>query len=179
MKNLLLIFLLIISAAARGQITNASLTASGLTCSMCNKAIYKALLKVPSIEKVDVDVNNATFNIAFKTSSNISIDDVKNAVENAGFSVASMKVTATFSKQEVNNDVHVTLNGTRLHFLNVQKQTLNGNETFTVVDKDYLPLKEYRKYGKYTKMECFKTGKMASCCPDKLTEGERIYHVTL
>src|SRR4051812_14577911 len=103
MKKILIVLLLLWSIPAFSQIKSASLTASGLTCSMCSKAIYKALLKVPFIESVAPNVEKSFFFIQFKEGSKVVIDDVKKAVENAGFSVASMQVTAFFNSVEIYN----------------------------------------------------------------------------
>jgi len=161
------------------QIKSASLRASGLTCSMCSKAIYKALQKVPSVQEVKVNIETSVYDISFKPNAAISIDAVKKAVENAGFSVASMQVTATFPKMEIANDAHFSLGGVNLHFLNVQPQTIQGDKTVTVVDKNYLPTAENKKYSQYTKMTCFQTGVMEACCTNGHQPAGRIYHVTL
>jgi copper chaperone CopZ len=179
MKKIIIAALLLLSAPAFSQIKSASLIASGLTCSMCSKSIYKALSKVASVKSIDVDVEKSAFTIAFKEDANIVLDDIKKAVLDAGFSVASMKVTAQFNNADVYNDAHIALGGSTFHFLDVQKQTLQGEKTFTVVDKNFLPNSAHKKYGKFTKMECFSTGKMASCCPNDKVTSNRIYHVTL
>jgi len=63
--------------------------------------------------------------VLFKEGQQVILDDVKKAVQDAGFSVASMQVTATFNNAEVYNDAHITVGGSNLHFLNVPKQVLN------------------------------------------------------
>ena len=179
MKKTILILLLLWSSPAHSQIKSATLTASGLTCSMCSKAIYKALVKVPFIGNVEPDVEKSIFTMQFKDGSNVVLDDVKKAVENAGFSVASMQVTAFFNNIEVYNDAHINVGGSTFHFLNVSKQTLQGDKIFRVVDKNYLPAAEHKKYSKYTKMKCFETGITDACCPKNSTTSNRIYHVAL
>ena len=79
MKKLLLAILLIASAPLMAQIKSASLTASGLTCSMCSKAIYKALLKVPEIKGVSVDVEKSVYKVTFKE--NVSAMDQARVVQ--------------------------------------------------------------------------------------------------
>ena len=179
MKKLLFIITLLIACTSSfAQIKSASLKASGLTCSMCSKAIYKSLTKIPFVQEVNPDIEGSTYAITFKPGANVVLDDVKKAVENAGFTVANLKVTASFPKTDIANDAHINLGGTNLHFLNVKSQTIQGEKTFTVVDKSFLPAKENKQYGQYTKMACFQTGMMAACC----TKGQaaaRIYHVTL
>lgn len=181
MRNSIIVLatLLLFSSVGLAQIKSATLTASGLTCSMCSKAIYKALEKVSFVEKVDVDVEKSTYSIVFKQGENVQIDDIKKAVQNAGFAVASMQVVAGFAGAEVFNDAHVTVSGHTFHFLNVPKQVLNGDKTITVVDKNYLPATDRKKYAQYTTMKCFETGVMGSCCPGGKGSQKRIYHVTL
>jgi len=181
MKNFLLIMALLCLSFSNSfaQIKSASLKASGLTCSMCSKAIFKALQKVPSVQEVKVNIETSVYDITFKPNTAISIDAIKKAVENAGFSVASMQVTANFPKMEIANDAHFSIGGLNLHFLKVQSQTIQGDQTITVVDKNYLPQAESKKYGEYTKMTCFETGMMEACCTNGKQPSGRIYHVTL
>jgi copper chaperone CopZ len=181
MKKFLLIMALwcLTTSISFAQIKSASLKASGLTCSMCSKAIYKSLQKVPSVKEVAVDIETSVYTITFRQSAAVSIDAVKKAVENAGFSIASMQVTAAFPKLEIANDAHFTIGGLNLHFLNVRPQTIEGEKTVTVVDKSYLPPAENKKYSAYTRMPCFETGMMAACCPGGKQPSGRIYHVTL
>ncbi len=179
MIKLFLIGLLLWSMPVEGQIKSATLTASGLTCSMCSKSIYKALEQVVSVKAIDVDVEKSTFMIQFKEGVAISLDDVKDAVENAGFSVASLAVVATFKGEEVYNDVHINIGGSIFHFLNVPKKKLAGDVVLKVLDKNFLPKKDRQKYEKYTTMKCFETGVKAACCPAGTTTSNRIYHVTI
>ncbi|MBA3704479.1 MAG: heavy-metal-associated domain-containing protein [Bacteroidetes bacterium] len=179
-KKIIVIALLYFPVNVFSQIKSAELTAAGLTCSMCSKAIYTALMKLPIVEKIDVDLNKSVFLIQFKKDAHVELDDLKKKVEGAGFSVVSLKVKAQFNDAEVFTDAHIKLNGTNLHFLNVDKQKLNGEVNITIVDKGFIPDKMNAKYGKYTTMECFKTGKMAACCSiNKEGKAERIYHVTI
>lgn len=171
--------LLLCSTTAFAQIKSASLTASGLTCSMCSKSIFKSLSKVSFIKNVDVNVETSTFTLQFNDGANVVPDVIKKAVEDAGFSVASLQFTMSFDKTEVYNDAHVKIGANTFHFMNVDRKTLNGDNTVTVIDKNYVPAKSYKKYSKYTKMKCFETGYMASCCPKEPLTTNRVYHVTL
>lgn len=163
MKNILLVLALMLSIPSFAQIKSAELTASGLTCSMCSKAIYKSLVKIPVIQDIKVDIKKSSYLITFVDKAEVSLDVIKKAVEDAGFSVASLKVTANFDKVEVGQNAQVNLQGNYYRFINVSKQTLQGVKTFEVVDKNYLPAKEYRKYEKYIVAE---------------SSGKRIYNVT-
>lgn len=164
MKSIVLVIAMMLSTSAFAQIKSAELTASGLTCSMCSKAIYKSLVKIPIIQDIKVDIKKSSYLITFKEGMPVSFDVIKKAVEDAGFSVASLKVTANFEKVEIHQDAQLSLQGNIYHFINISKQTIQGLKTFEVVDKNYLPAKEYRKYEKYIVAEA---------------GGKRIYNVTI
>jgi copper chaperone CopZ len=179
MKKVLVALAIMISGYySQAQISQATLVASGLTCSMCSKAIYEALKKVNTVESIKANISESSYTIVFKKNTPVSFDDIRDAVRNAGFSVARMRVTVNFDNVEVKKDTHVAVDGINLHFLNVQPQTLNGEKTVTLLDKDYESAKDFKKYAQYTTMKCFATGVMEDCCNQGKT-AERIYHVTI
>jgi copper chaperone CopZ len=181
MKHLFWALAFFFSVPASAQIQSATLKASGLTCSMCSKAIFKSLQKVSSIQKVDVDIEKSEYTIAFKPGAAVVLDDVKKAVESAGFSVASLQVHARLEPTTAGADAHINLGGNTVHFLNSKDRTISGDVTFSVVDKGYVPIAVHKAYGQFTNMKCFETGYMESCCTTG-TSGkapQRIYHAVL
>ena len=164
MKKFFFVIAMMISLSSFAQIKSANLTASGLTCSMCSKAIYKSLVKVPTIQDIKVDIKNSSYLITFKDGQNVSLDAIRKAVEDAGFSVASLKVTANFDKTEVGSDTRVSLQGGTYSFVRTSKQIIQGMKTFTVVDKNYLPANEHKKYAKDIALQ---------------SSTEKVYHVIL
>jgi len=180
MKHLILgLLALLLVFPSFAQIKSARLTASGLTCSMCSRAIYKALTKVPSISKVDADIEGSSYQIIFRPDANVNLDDLKTAVEHAGFSVASLEVTAHFPPTSIANDTHLVYAGNTYHFLNVPTETISGDLTFKVVDKKFLPDAAYKHYASFTTMKCVETGRMSVCCTKGSLAGSRVYHITL
>ena len=166
--------------AGYAQFSKASLQASGLTCSMCSKAVKVALEKVSFVQEVKVNIKNQEYAIVFKENSKADFDELKKAVEDAGFSVASLKVTGSFSSVNVEKDEHIQLDGKNFHFVNSGAKVLNGEQTLTIVDKDFLSAKEYKKFSAATKLECIKTGKAGECCmKDGIHSDERVYHVVI
>ena len=146
MKNIFTVFILLFAATSYGQIKSVTLQASGLTCSMCSRAIYKSLQKVPSVDKVQEDIEHSSYHIQFKDSRNISLIDLKKAIIDAGFSVARMEITADFKNEPVGIDSTLKLNDLVFHFVDISNQTLNGEQKLLVLDKDYLLEKERKKY---------------------------------
>lgn len=179
MKRLLLIALIVAGVNAQAQITKASLQASGLTCSMCSKAVKSALEELSFVEKVQVDIKNQQYNISFKDGQAFEVDDLQKAVSDAGFSIAKLNITAKVEEKQLKKDEHLKIGNHTFHFLNAANQTINGEATFTVVDKNFVSAKDFKKYSALTKMECVKTGKMASCCSSFKDQPARIYHVII
>lgn len=174
-----LLGLLFLNFTAAAQFEKASLQASGLTCSMCSKAVLAALQKLPFVEKVQVDIKNQQYNIQFKPGESFEFDDLSKAVEDAGFSVASLSVSASVSDLKVEKDKHLTIGNKNLHFLNAAGQQLNGSTSFKLVDKSFVTAKEFKKYSNLSKMKCVQTGKMENCCTKDATGSGRVYHVVI
>lgn len=179
-KLLILVVAALFSAGAMAQFKSAGLQAAGLTCAMCTKAINKSLDQLPFIGSVKADIKTSTFLITFKEGADVDFDVLKKAVEDAGFSVAKLKVTGQFDNVAVKNDSHVAINGKTFHFLNIQPQTLQGEQTIVLVDKDFVSAKEFKKFSAATKMACVQTGKAGACCTKEgISDNTRIYHVTI
>lgn len=168
-KNFSIVFLLCVFSV-QAQFKSATLQASGLTCAMCSNAINKSLKTLSFIEKVDADIAGSSFLIIFKQGTEVNFDQLRKKVEDAGFSVAKLQVVIVFSNTAVENNKSVTVEGNVFHFLNIKNQVLDGEKTITIVDKNFVPVKEYKKFAALTKAESFKTGHL---------QGTRIYHVTI
>lgn len=180
MKKIFSLLFLFVVLNVQAQVKKVTLQASGLTCSMCSNSINKALKTIDYVDKVMANIKTSSFDITFKPGAKVNFDDFKMKVEDAGFSVASLTATVDFENASIANDEHINVDGIVFHFLNVKDQTLSGIQTIKVIDKGYVPVKDYKKNGKYTKMECYKTGRAGSCCTKAgLAAGTRIYHVTI
>jgi copper chaperone CopZ len=165
---------------ASAQIKKASLQAAGLTCAMCSRATMEALKTLSFVDNVDTDLNNTTFLLSFKPGASVNIDEIKAKVEDAGFSVAKLVLTASFDGVAVEKDAHIKYAGATFHFVNAKQQVLSGDQQITVIDKDFVSAKQFKKFSTQTTMPCYQTGVMAACCKmEKHTAPERIYHVTI
>lgn len=181
MKKLFLVSLMVLLLQqVNAQFTKATLQATGLTCAMCSNAINKALQKVPFVESVRSDIKNSAFNIVFRQGQEVNIDALKDAVEDAGFSVGSLVITGNFQEQKIEADQHIRIGTAVFMFVGAKSQTLNGEQTITVVDKGFVSAKQFKKICTVTTMTCVLTGKGASCCSkDGITADTRVYHVTI
>lgn len=172
--------MLLYATITHAQVRSVSLQASGLTCSMCSRAIYKALMSVDFIEKVDANIKNSTFEITFKPGADVNFDKLKSKVEDAGFFVADFRATIHFDNIKIKNDTLVETMGKNFMFVHVTEQELNGDKTVKLLDKGYLSAKEYKKRNGLTTKECYKTGIAdAADAAHGISKGARIYHVTI
>lgn len=182
MKKLSIIILLTIGLhfSTSAQIKSASLQAAGLTCAMCSKATLEALKTLPFVDKIDTDLNSTTFLLSFKPGVPVNIDQIKQKVDEAGFSIAKLVLTANFDKVAVENDAHINYSGSTFHFISAKSQILSGDRNLTVIDKDFVSAKQFKKFSTQTTMPCYQTGVMAGCCKmESKTAPQRIYHVTI
>ncbi len=170
MKKLFLVLAVFYAVTGNAQVKSANIQASGLTCSMCSNAIFKALKTLDFVDKVDADIKNSSFNIAFKMGGKIDFDKLKGKVEGAGFFVAKFTVIIHVEQLAVSNDTHVNVGTDVFHFLNVKDKVLTGEQTFRILDKGFVSAKEYKKNSSLTKMVCYKSGE---------ENGKRIFHVTI
>jgi copper chaperone CopZ len=170
MKKLIIILLVLYSGVASAQVKAVTIQASGLTCSMCSNAIFKALKTLDFVDRVEPNIKTSSFNISFKPSAEIDFDKLKAKVEGAGFFVASFTVTYHFDGVAIANDKHVAVGKTTFHFINVKDAVLSGDKKIRLLDKGYVSAKEFKKNSSFTKMPCYKTG---------MEEGNRIFHVTI
>ncbi|MCY7422752.1 MAG: heavy-metal-associated domain-containing protein [Chitinophagaceae bacterium] len=180
MKKIFVIIASLLVIQSEAQFKQATLQASGLTCAMCSKAIYKSLEKLVFAEKIQSNIKESSFTITFKQNEAVDFDAIRKAVEDAGFAVANLKVTANFNDVSVANDSHVVVDGKSLHFLNVKSQVLKGDNVLQVIDKKFVSDKVYNKYAAATKMQCFTSGVMENTTGKQgQSTATRIYHVTI
>src|SRR5436190_112041 len=110
MKKVMLFFTAcLFFLSSNAQFSRARLQATGLTCAMCSNAINKALKQVSFVESVEPDIKNSAFDIVFKKNVEVDIDVIRKAVEDAGFSVGSLKLTGNFQELKIANDEHVRI----------------------------------------------------------------------
>lgn len=166
--------------AGNAEVKKVTLQASGLTCSMCSNAINKSLQSLDFVSKVYANIKTSSFDIFFKPGATIDFDKIKNKVEGAGFFVAGFSAQVQFDSINITNDQHIQQDGITYHFLNVSSQPLSGEKTIQVLDKGFVPAKQYKKNSKLTAMKCYQTGTAEICCTkDNIAKGTRIYHVTI
>ncbi len=163
----------------KAQVSSVTLQASGLTCSMCSNAINKSLRSIDYVESVSANIKESSFDIRFKPGAMVDFDQLKKKVEDAGFFVAQMDAILNTERVAISNDAHVDINGTMYHFLNTGDRIMEGKSHVRLLDKGFVSAKEFKRNAQFTKMNCYQTGYMGSCCQKSPASTKRIYHVTL
>ena len=181
MKNLFLsimLFLAVLSSQAQ-TMTSATLQISGLTCSMCQKSTYKALLSLPFVKSIETDLAKAEFILQFKTDVAVDPDLISKEVEDAGFAIAGLTIAVSMPKVSIEKDQHLKIGQRWYHFVNSAGKTVEGVVNLQFIDKHFVEDSQFLVYSNKTDYGCYKTGKMAACCHSGDQPSGRIYHVTL
>jgi copper chaperone CopZ len=145
MKKIFLLIAIAFSVTINAQVTQVSLQASGLTCSMCSNSINKALMTLDFVLKVDADIKTYTFEIFFKPNRNVDFDLIKKKVEDAGFSVSGFVATIHFNNIPILNNQTATIEDKTFLFANTKDQSLNGVKKVKILDKGFVTPKEYKR----------------------------------
>jgi len=169
MKKATMVLIVFFTLHVSAQFWKANLQASGLTCALCSKAINKALQNLPFVASVKPDIKNSSFDIVFKEGDEVNIDDLKNAVEDAGFSVASLKITGNFENIRLQKNEYTKIGNQGFYFLNAG-DVLRGEKTFTIVEKGFMTSNTFKKYS-----DKLKAGSPSSGIPDNANK-IRVYH---
>ena len=179
-KFFLLALMSCVILISQAQFTKAELHATGLTCAMCSNSINKAVQALPFVKSVKSDIKNSSFDIVFKEGQEVSADAIKDAVEDAGFSVGKLELEGNFNNVDVSDDKHLTIGKSVYHFVGVGNKVLTPETKIVVIDKNFQSSKQSKKLAASNKMSCVQTGKSASCCTAAgVPENSRVYHVTI
>lgn len=159
MKKIFLALVMCLTVGiANAQISAAQLTAAGLTCSMCSKSIFTALSKVKFVESVTPDVEGSSFSIRFRKGADINPDKLRKAVENAGFSVASLRLEAEIRSADIAAQQAYLSQGSRYNFIPASVELKAGKMSFRLIDKGFVSSEEESSMAQLRKQSHFPAG---------------------
>jgi copper chaperone CopZ len=164
------VMILSFANSANAQFIKADVQVSGLTCSMCQLATEKALKTLDFVSDIKPDLNKNIYVVTFKKDKNVNLDQIKNKVKGAGFSVSKLVATINFNDVKVSNNFQYKYLGNTFHFVNVPARSLTGSTRVTLLDKGFIPDNTFKKNVAEIKAPGYKTGMIA---------GNRVYHVTI
>jgi copper chaperone CopZ len=84
-------------AGLKAQFISARIGVDGLTCSACTRATELSLLNLAFVEYADMDLNNNTAFVMFRPGQPVDIQQLSQAVYDAGFSVRDLYAVFDFS----------------------------------------------------------------------------------
>lgn len=145
MKKVFLFIAFIWAIGASAQVQKVNLQASGLTCAMCSKAIYKAVSAISFVDTVLVNIEASTYDIRFNSGATPQFDQIAKAVVDAGFSVANLTVVVNFNKQNVDKNGLLTLDGIQYKIMGTPPATLQGSKKLQLIGKQYMLPKDFKK----------------------------------
>lgn len=160
--------------AAAQQISAAEVQVNGLTCSMCSKATQTSLESLDFVREVSPDLNRNVFVLAFKAGQPVDIDQIRDKVQDAGFSIGELSATINFKQTAVDESGLVRLDGQVFQVVNARAKTLDGPVTAQVLDKDFITSSAYKKHSAELKSAAYTTGK-------GIVDGKetRIFHLSI
>ena len=141
------------------QLSKAEVQVNGLTCSMCSRATETSLKSLGFIDAVTPDLNRNLFILTFKTGQQVDIDQIKDKVTDAGFSIGELSATINFDQTKVNETGLAVVDGTVFKFINAKNQVLNGAVTAKVLDKDFISSSAFKKKAAELKSDTYLNGR--------------------
>jgi copper chaperone CopZ len=182
---LYIMFAAVLPSMIQAQFLSATVRVDGLTCSLCHLSVHKAVKKLPFIEEAAPNIDEVSMDLTFKRGAAVSFDKLAKAIQDAGFTIGSLKAKFYFQNVNVATDEHLNYGGALYHFITPSPKTLNGATEMTLIDKAFVPAETFEKWSKEIKHECYTTGVQGDCCKEvgasaaKQQKQQRVYHVTL
>jgi len=130
----------VLVGSINAQIKSAEVLASGLTCSMCSKAIFKALSQLDFVDTVKVNIETSVYQLSFKKDSAVKIEGIRDAVYDAGFAIAKLSITADWKDKTAVKDLVFNDLGYQFKSQTKVNKTLSSNQKVVIVNKDIQPI---------------------------------------
>ncbi len=96
-KTILIILLTIFSGFNRSstaQVTQITIGVDGFTCSLCAKGVEAQFKSLDFVKSVKTDLKNTLFILSLKSNLPINVSQIRDAVDDGGFSVRDIKIEA-------------------------------------------------------------------------------------
>ncbi|MEI7589120.1 MAG: heavy-metal-associated domain-containing protein [Chitinophagia bacterium] len=139
MRYLIIPIFFFLSTSATAQVQSVELVASGLTCSMCSKAIFKSLSRLDFVSEVKVDIEKSSYILTFKSRDRVSIEEIREAVYDTGFAIETMQMTANFPNTKAVNEELVSLNGYQFKWKLAGVKNIANPQKVSIVNKEIQP----------------------------------------
>lgn len=119
----------------------------GLTCSMCSLGVQRSMEKIDFVAKVQVDLNENVARVEFKEGQKVNMKAVVKSVEDAGFSVRTLRAKFFLSETIAEmSDPFFVFDNQVYFFLNSGAGVEEGLLDLNFIDGKFSDVKLYRKY---------------------------------
>jgi len=130
----------VLVGSINAQIKSAEVLASGLTCSMCSKAIFKALSQLDFVDTVKVNIETSVYQLSFKKDSAVKIEGIRDAVYDAGFAIAKLSITADWKDKTTVKDLVFNDLGYQFKWQTKVNKSLSNHQKVFIINKDIQPV---------------------------------------
>jgi len=141
------------------QISKAELQVNGLTCSMCSRATETSLKSLGFIQTITPDLNRNIFVLTFKRGQQVNIDQIRDKVEDAGFSIGDLSATINFNRTVIDEAGMAQLGNMAFKFTNARSRVLDGPVTARILDKNFISPSAFKKNAAQLKSDSYLSGK--------------------
>jgi copper chaperone CopZ len=117
---------------------------------MCSNAIQKSLQTLPFIESIEPDLKSSSFQIQFKNPEQISIQSIKNRVEDAGFSVAALTLTIALEGSTIKTTTPFLVGKQYLCLTDTEREITSPTLYLRVMHASFLTEKKWKQHQKIT-----------------------------
>lgn len=133
MKKILVIILLTIFFGSRpsgAQVTRLIIGVDGFTCSLCAKGVEAQFKSLDFVKSVKTDLKNTLFVLSLKSNQPINVSQIRDAVDDGGFSVRDIKIEAkgTIKGDPNSGYIFVSPNSPEIQLKDMKGDMSNGDK---------------------------------------------------
>ena len=160
-------------------IVKAEIQVNGLTCSMCNLSVYKALKSLDFIDSIQTQLNSAVYKLSFKPRSIVDPGQLKKQIESAGFSVGKLELFFLPINEKIESNTHLSYGDFYFHVLTPPSDVTQEFWKAEIKDKKFISAKEFNTIRKgLPAYSCYVTGITGACCAVGVQASKSIYHLS-
>lgn len=129
MKTIITTVFLSLSIISYSQVKSINISVDGFTCSLCAKGVEGQFKALDFVKDVKTNLSEATFDLKFKSGKQVKIEQIREAVDDGGFTVGSVSLEASGTiSVSGNNYVLVTGNTPDLKLENITGDIKDGDK---------------------------------------------------
>lgn len=132
---------------AQPEVRSVMIGIDGLTCSACSFSTQRSIMKLPFVDSVAMELNTNIATVTLKKGKDVSVAELAQKVEEAGFSVRFITLVLQFSDFTAQEGACFTAAGQTYQFVGLTAtQKLNGTSSVKVIGKKYSQKLEFKKW---------------------------------